>query len=90
MFDTLMNLINACEYDVDFWEENGMVHLTIEDFEGFDDDYDEIMRDYCNPEGVDALLNWLDANCDFKVEEFYTIYSFDGFFVKLGYSSFEI
>lgn len=90
MFDTLMTLINACENDVDFFKIDRKIHLTINDLEGFNDDWNEVMRDYDNPNAVDALLNWLDTNCAFKVDEFYTIYSFDGFAVKLGYTSFDI
>lgn len=89
MFDTLMILINACENDVDFYENGGMAHLTLNDFEGFDN-WNEVMRDYDHPDAVDALLDWLDANCNFKVSKLYTIYFFDGFSVKLGYTSFDI
>lgn len=90
MFDTLMALINACENDVDFFEKDKIIHLTIDDFEGFDDNWNEVMRDYNNPNAVNALLDWLDINCAFKVDKFYTIYSFDGFAVELGYTSFDI
>lgn len=90
MFETLMALVDACENDVDYFEEGGMVHLTIDDFEGFDDNWNEVMRDYDNPDAVDALLDWLNENCAFKVDEFYAIYSFDDFAVQLGYTSFDI
>ena len=90
MFDTLMTLIDACKNDVDFFEEDRMIDLTIIDFEGFDDNWNEVMRDYDNPNAVDALLDWLNANCVSKVDEFYVIYSFDGFAVQLGYASFDI
>ena len=90
MFDTLMTLIDACENDVDFFEEDRMIDLTINDFEGFDDNWNEVMRDYDNPNAVDALLDWLNANCVSKVDEFYAVYSFDGFAVQLGYASFDI
>ena len=90
MFNTLMALIDACENDVDFFKEDRMIHLTINDFEGFDGNWNEVMRDYDNPDAVDALLDWLNANCAFKVDEFYTTYSFDGFDVQLGYASFDI
>ena len=90
MFDTLMTLINACENDVYFFKEDRMIDLTINDFEGFDNNWNEIMRDYDNPNAVDALLDWLNANCVSKVNEFYTTYSFDGFAVKVGYASFDI
>ena len=90
MFDTLMTLIDACENDVDFFKEDRMIHLTINDFEGFVGNWNEVMRDYDNPDAVNALLDWLNANCAFKVNELYTTYSFDGFAVHLGYASFGI
>ena len=90
MFDTLMILINACENDVYFFKEDGMIDLTINDFEGFDGNRNEVMRDYDNPDAVDALLDWLNANCVSKVNKFYAVYSFDGFAVKVGYASFDI
>ena len=90
MFDTLMTLINACENDVYFFKEDRMIDLTINDFEGFDNNWNEIMRDYDNPNAVDALLDWLNANCVSKVNELYITYSFDGFAVKVGYASFDI
>ena len=90
MFDTLMALIDACENDVGFFKEDRMIHLTINDFEGFDGNWNEVMRDYDNPNAVDALLDWLNANCVSKVNELYITYSFDGFAVRLGYASFDI
>lgn len=90
MFDTLMALIDACKNDVDFFEEDRMINLTIIDFEGFDNNWNEVMRDYDNPDAVAALLDWLNANCVSKVDEFYTTYFFDGFAVHLGYASFDI
>ena len=90
MFDTLMTLIDACKNDVDFFEEDRMIDLTIIDFEGFDDNWNEVMWDYDNPNAVDALLDWLNANCVSKVDDLYTTYSFDGFAVHLGYASFDI
>ena len=90
MFNTLMALIDACENDVDFFKENRMIYLTIIDFEGFDNNGNEVMRDYDNPNAVDALLDWLNANCVSKVKNLYIVYSFDGFAVQLGYASFDI
>ena len=90
MFDTLMVLINACENDVYFFKKDRMIDLTINDFEGFDGNWNEVMRDYDNPNAVGALLDWLNANCVSKVGKFYAVYSFDGFAVRLGYASFDI
>ena len=90
MFNTLMALINACENDVYFFKKDRMIDLTINDFEGFDGNWNEVMRDYDNPNAVGALLDWLNANCVSKVGKFYAVYSFDGFAVQVGYASFDI
>lgn len=90
MFDTIITLINACRGDIDFYTVNNTIYITIDDFEGFDDDWNEIMRDYDNPDAVNALLNWLDNNCISQTGDLYTFYSFNDFKVELGYTSFDI
>ncbi len=90
MFETLMTLIDACGNDADCYEIHGIVYLTLHDFDGFNDDWDEIMRDYDNPNAVNALLDWLDTHCVSQNGNLYTDYFFDGFAVQLGYTSFDI
>lgn len=90
MFDTIITLINACGCDIDFYTVNNTIYITIDDFSGFDDDWNEIMRDYDNPDAVNALLNWLDNNCISQTGDLYTFYSFNDFKVELGYTSFDI
>lgn len=90
MFNTVMTMINACKDDVDFEIEQNTVYLTIDDFYGFDENWDEIMRDYDHPEEVGTLLDWLDNNCISKTDDLYTAYSFNGFTVHLGFTSFDI
>ena len=89
MLNTLMTLINACEDDVDFFiDHNNMLHLYINDFDGSDDF--SIIREYDNPEAVNTLEHWLEDNCISQTGNFYTLYFFDGFCVKLRYSSFNV
>jgi hypothetical protein len=64
--------------------------VTIEDFEGFDDDYDEIMRDYDNAEAVECFEEMLETECLSQEGDFYITYHFEGFDVCLGYASFDI
>ena len=90
MFNTVMAMIDACGNDVDFYTERDMLYLTINDFDGFDSEWNEIMRAYDHPEAVNALLDWLNENCISRTNGFYTFYSFDGFTVELGYASFDI
>ena len=69
---------------------DGMIAVTLEDFEGFDDDWSEIDREYDNEEAVDAFLEMLEAECSSKEGDFYRVYHFEGFNVQLGYASFDI
>ena len=91
MFDEMMRLVNACDVDVEFDTFHDGSHLiTLQDFEGFDDDWSEIMRDYNNEKAVDALLDWLETHCISCQEKLYTTYTFPDFQVKVGYASFDI
>ncbi len=90
MFNTVMTMINACKDDVDFEIEQNTIYLTVNDFCGFDEDWNEIMRDYDHPEEVSTLLDWLDNNCISQTDELYVVYSFNEFAVHLGFTSFDI
>lgn len=65
------------------------IELIVKDFEGFDDEWNEIFCDY-NEETVDELIEWLEEHAVQVDADFYTTYYFDGFEVCLGYSSYEI
>ena len=89
MFETLMTLVNTCKDDVDFFiDHNNMLHLCINDFDGSNDF--SIIREYDNPEAVNILENWLEDNCISQTGHIRTLYFFDGFCVKLSYSSFNV
>ena len=91
MFKKFMQLVNACGVDVELYRySDGTYNLTLEDFEGFDDDWNEVEREYENEEAVDALLDWLEDNCIDKTERLYIHYVFPDFQVTLGYASFDI
>ena len=90
MFDTVMTMIDACKNDVDFEIERNTIYLTVNDFVGFDRNWNEIMRDYDHPKEVEALLDWLDNNCISETHNLYVDYSFNGFTVHLGFTSFDI
>lgn len=90
MFETLMTLINACADDVLFDGNNGRYDLTFDDFEGFDDNWREIDRDYIHPVEVEALVNWLTENASSINDDYYCTYYFNGFEVTVGYTSMDI
>jgi hypothetical protein len=90
MKELLEMLVNACGVDVDMTEIDNTCHIDFNDFEGFDENWDEIMRDYENPQAVSNLINWLNDNCLYCDEEYYTTYDFGDFIVKVGYTSYDI
>lgn len=93
MFEEVMMMIDACaDTDVEtFLSSDGdVLDVTLYDFAGFTSDWEEIMRDYDDAEAVDALLAWLADSCVSQDGDFYTYYRFDGFTVRVGYSSFDI
>ena len=91
MFNEFKKMVDICGDDVTLdRRSNGIYRLTLEDFEGFDEHWHEIMREYDNEAAVNALLDWLETNCTEQREDFYTYYEFPDFQVIVGYSSFDI
>ena len=76
--------------DVSVYEGmDGIVRITVEDFEGFDDHWSEIMVDY-DEEAVEELQEWLEEQAVSVDDDYYTDYHFEGFSVRLGYASDDI
>ena len=70
-------------------EEKPELVITIDDFEGFDEDWSEIMREY-DIDAVHDLIDWLEEHCISEDGDFYSYYYFEEFDVQLGYSSYDI
>ena len=91
MFNEFMQMVEACSDDITLdRRSNGIYRLTLEDFEGFNENWHEVEREYDNEEAVDALLDWLETNCIEQREDFYIYYEFPDFQVIVGYASFDI
>ena len=91
MMKTIIKKLEAMNEDVDYMvlSEGTMLRITVNDFEGFDEDWSEIMRD-CDEETIDGLIKWLEENCISEDNDLYSYYEFEGFIVQLGYSSYDI
>ena len=89
----MMRKLEACG-DVTVWQrttdEGTVYHVTIEDFEGFSDDWEEVMRDYNREDLLDEFLEALDEQALRVKGNFYYDYYFDGFRIHLGYASYDI
>lgn len=73
-----------------FDEKEHLLHITFDDFEGFDEDWEEVYRDYTHPELVDEVMDFLDEHCLSQEGDFYHYYDFGDFVAKVGYTSFDI
>lgn len=90
MKNIILEKLNNLGNDVDFNEYNGVIEIDFNDFEGFDEDWNEVLRDYDNPSMVSELLDFLSNNCKEVVKDFYTTYIFNDFQVVVGYASYDI
>ena len=45
-------------------DEDNEIRLTIDDFEGFDEDWSEVERELENHKAVEEVLEWLEENAD--------------------------
>ena len=90
--EMMMAMVVALGDDASMWydEEDRVLHVTLQDFDGFDDDWSEVMRDYDHPEAVEAFEEMLETECSSLEGDFYFDYHFDGFTVRLGYASYDI
>lgn len=87
--EKLMELLNNANADVDFeFTEENFLDVTINDFEGFDEEWNEISREYVNAQAVENVLDFLNQfNCE---GDFYRVYQVDELLVQVGYTSFDI
>ena len=82
MFEKLMTMVNALVEveDVYFREYENTLYITVNDFEGFGEHYEEIDREFVNEELVEELVEFIEnAN-----------YTIDNYTIELNYSSEDI
>lgn len=89
-YEMMKKAIETLGDDATLWVHDDVLDVTFEDFEGFDDDWDEVMREYDDEEAVDAFIKMLERECVTKEGDFYVTYLFDEFKVKVGYASYDI
>lgn len=88
--ENMIEMVKALGNDADMTIYDDVISVTINDFEGFDDDWHEIERQYDDSKAVTAFEDMLEDEAIEYDGDFYTYYYFEGFTVKLGYGSFDI
>lgn len=89
--EKMISIIEDLGNDASLWENpNGTLEITLQDFEGFDDEWNEVDREYDNQNKIDEFFKILDTECISKERDFYTTYHFKNFNVEIGYASYDI
>ena len=89
MLDKIMERLDLLENDVSYYTDGDTLYITVNDFSDFDDNWDEIFRDY-DERGVRDLMDILADLCNEHTDSFYHVYYFDYFTVHLGFSSYDV
>lgn len=89
MLDKIMERLELLENDVSYYADDDTLYITVNDFSGFDNDWNEIFCDY-NEEGVRDLMDTLADLCNKHTSSFRHVYYFDYFTVYLGFASCDI
>jgi len=88
--EMVLELLTTLGSDIDVYERmDGTICATVQDFEGFDENYSEVYRDY-DEDATDAVYERLEAEASEVSGSFYRYFQFDGFYVVWGYSSMDI
>ena len=88
-FEQVMAIIEPFAQYADIEVEDGDIYVSVHDFDGFDDDWSEIMIDY-DTDLEDSILEVLDAECVSSTDGMYPTWVFDGFTVHWEYESYDI
>ena len=89
-YQELTKLLDSIASDiiVDIYGDD--IEVTIKDFEGFDIDGNEIIRDLDNEAQVETVLDILESECTKACGNDYRTYYFADFSVTVGGESFNI
>ena len=84
MRETVMSMVEELGNDAEMEVFGNTISIWLIDFDGWDDDWKEVLRVFESPDKIEALKKWLAANATSTNKN---AYYFDGFTVKLMYSS---
>lgn len=88
--EMVLELLATLGADVEVDECGSDVHVTVQDFEGFDEHWSEVERELDDADAVDAVFEHLVTEALDDDGDFYHYFQFDGFTVVWGYASMDI
>ena len=88
--EMVLELLATLGSDVGVYERmDGTIRVTVQDFEGFDEEWSEVYADY-DEDAVDTVYERLEAEASEVEGDYYRYFQFDGFTVVWGYASMDI
>ena len=90
MKNTIMEKIYKLKNDAYISDCDSIVYLYLNDFEGFDKDWNENLRGFDNPKLIESTLEFLANNAKEVDLDYYSTYTFDDCQVVVGYGSYDI
>ena len=89
--EMVVEMLNALGEDAIYsMTKDGDIRVEFQDFEGFDDDWNEVDREYDDEEAVDAFFEYLEDKALEVSGDYYRYFKMDGFTVIIGWASMEI
>lgn len=76
--------------DVDYYTYENELNIDFNDFDGFDDEWNEVEREYTNENLVNKILNYIETNATLIKDSLYQTYQLDDKIIVIGYTSFDI
>ena len=76
--------------DVDYYTYENELNIDFNDFDGFDDEWNEVEREYTNENLVNKILNYIETNATLIKDSLYKTYQLDDKTIVIGYTSFDI
>lgn len=86
----ILKVAKLYEEDISMYEfsDDNELQFTIEDFSGFDEDWNEIDRELTTD--INAFIQWIKDNANTIEEDWQTRYIFDDITVTICYASEDI
>ena len=91
MMTMILDRLTALGDDVLFSiDDDGTIHATLQDFEGFDEHWREIEREFDDEDAVDAFLEWCEETADSYTADIASDYHFGDITLWVCYASADI
>ena len=76
--------------DVDYYTYENELNIDFNDFDGFNDEWNEVEREYTNENLVNKILNYIETNATLIKDSLYQTYQLNDKTIVIGYTSFDI